>query len=128
MQRVIGIIQGRLQRHVARDGVHHGINRSQCPFELAPCKRVGTHGHFQTFRQLREILFRQRKIDIHGIESGERDNLLAGIDHLANIHLANAKLSVKRRDNRFLRDAGAHLIHDCIHSREFRLCRIELGA
>ncbi len=101
MQRVIRIFQRRLQRHVARDRIHHGINRSQFPFEQPARERVGAHGYLQIFRQLREILVGQRKIDVDRIKRGQPDHLLTCVDHLADVHLANTKLSIERGGNVF---------------------------
>jgi hypothetical protein len=53
---------------------------------------------------------------------------LARVNHLPNVHLPNSELAIERRDKRLLRDAGAHLIDNCVQSPEFGLGRVEFGA
>ena len=116
---MIGILQCRLQRHVARDRIHHRINRSQFPFELPVGKESARTVTSRSFDSFERYCSGNAKSTYTRSSPVEGDNLLPGIDHLANIHLANTKLSVERRDKRLLRDVRAHLIHNGVQSPEF---------
>ena len=78
------------------------------PLNSRPGIASVVHVHLQALALTStKILLRQGEIDEDRVECSERHHLLARVDHLPNVHLANTKLAIERRDKRLLRECSS---------------------
>src|SRR6266849_1461876 len=83
--------------------------------------------NFKAGYELGQLLLRQSKIDIDGVECRQRDDLLTRVNHLAYVYLANTELSIERRVHFFFSDHRAHVINRALLLPEGRFSGVEFG-
>ena len=110
-QKAFGIRQRRLNPDVAGRLVDHGVHSVDLTLEFDVGQTVCTDADWLTCCNLAEILLRQPKIHVDGIERLQRRDLGTTLKVLAKVDCADTEHSTERSANRLLVDERFDLLN-----------------
>ncbi len=108
-------------------GSTDGIDCTQRAAEFAAGNSVGRDADREVVGDFPKILLRQGEIDEDVIERLQRNERIAGRDHLPGIDRADARHAIEWRVDFLLVDDRLHVIDHRFFLRVFRFGRVELG-
>jgi hypothetical protein len=126
-QAAVGIGERRAQAEVPRCRVDLGVDGREASLEDRAGKRIARGVRHHAHGDSREVLLRQREVDVDGVDRLKRDNRCACIEVLAEVHLANSHPSGKRRADRLLADNGLDVGDLCIGLFRLRDSGVKIG-
>jgi hypothetical protein len=104
------VVDGGLDAHVAGGGVDVGADRRDLALDGSAGDRVAREPTARPVFELRQLLLGQVEVDEDGVERLERDDGVARLEVLAEVHEADAEPSREGRLDRPLVDRGLDVV------------------